>query len=62
MAENDSPAFKSQAKQYFEKLVANKFKVEMSEQKIEDHFSLVEKLKDKEYTLTKAIIKFMREL
>ena len=62
VAENDSPAFKSQAKQYFEKLVANKFKVEMSEQKIEDHFSLVEKLKDKEYTLTKAIIKFMREL
>ena len=40
--------------------MAKKFKVEMSEQKIEDHFSLVEKLKDDEYTLTKAIIKFMR--
>ena len=60
VGENDSPAFKSQAKDYYEKLVQNKFNVIMSEQEIEDHFSLVEKLKDQEYSLSKAIINFMR--
>ena len=44
----------------YEKLVQNKFNVTMAEQKIEDHFSLVEKLKDQEYSLSKAIINFMR--
>ena len=60
VGENDSPAFKSQAKDYYEKLVQNKFNVIMSEQEIEDHFSLVEKLKDQEYSLSTAIINFMR--
>ena len=60
VGENDSPAFKSQAKDYYEKLVQNKFNVTMAEQKIEDHFSLVEKLKDQEYSLSTAIINFMR--
>ena len=60
VGENDSPAFKSQAKDYYEKLVQNKFNVTMTEQEIEDHFSLVEKLKDQEYSLSKAIINFMR--
>ena len=61
VGENDSQAFKNQAKDYFNKLLSNKFNVIMTEQKIEDHFSLVEKLKDEEYSLSKAIINFMRE-
>lgn len=61
VGENDSPAFKSQAKDYYEKLLRNKFDVIMTEQEKEDHFSLVEKLKDEEYSLSKAVIKFMRD-
>ena len=60
VGENDSPAFKSQAKDYYEKLTRNKLNVIMTEQKMEDHFSLVEKLKDEEYSLSKAVINFMR--
>ena len=60
VGENDSQAFKNQAKDYFKKLLSNKFNVIMTEQEIEDHFSLVEKLKDEEYSLSKAIINFMR--
>ena len=61
VGENDSPAFKTQAREYFEKLLSNKFIVTMTEQEIEDHFSLVEKLKDEDYSLSKAIINFMKE-
>ena len=61
VGENDSQAFKNQAKDYYNKLFSNKFNVSMTEQEIEDHFSLVEKLKDEEYSLSKAIINFMRE-
>ena len=60
VGENDSQAFKNQAKDYYKKLMSNKFYVIMTEQEIEDHFSLVEKLKDEEYSLSKAIINFMR--
>ena len=60
VGENDSPAFKSQAKDYYEKLLTNKFNVTMTEQEKEDHFSLVEQLRDQDYSLSKAIINFMR--
>ena len=60
VGENDSQAFKNQATDYYKKLLSNKFNVIMTEQEIEDHFSLVEKLKDEEYSLSKAIINFMR--
>ena len=60
VGQHDSPAFKEQARQYTDLLRARQVKVILTEQGGEDHFSLVEKLKDEDYTLTREIIDFMK--
>ena len=49
-----------QARQYHDLLTGAGLIVRLSEQQGEDHFSLVEKLKDEEYSLTREIIDFMK--
>ena len=62
IGENDSPAFKEQGKRFCAKLQSNKINAFLHHQSLEDHFSLVEKLKDEKYELSIRIIKFMGEL
>ena len=49
-----------QAKQYYDLLTGAGLEVRFSEQQGEDHFSLVEKLKDEEYSLSREVIDFMK--
>jgi len=56
VGENDSPAFKLQAEQYVEQLRCRGFQVTHSVQEKEDHFSLVERLMEEDYSLTEQII------
>ena len=60
VGEHDSPAFKQQARSYTELLKANNIQASLREERGEDHFSLVEKLKDEDYELTQEIINFMK--
>ena len=62
IGENDSPAFKEQGKRFCAKLQRNKINAFLHHQSLEDHFSLVEKLKDEKYELSFRIIKFMDDL
>ena len=59
VGEHDSPAFKQQARQYTEMMRARGVKARLVEQLGEDHFSVVERLKSEEYSLTEEILKFM---
>ena len=60
VGEHDSPAFKQQARRYTELLNSHNIQARLSEQRGEDHFSLVEKLKDEDYELSQEIINFMK--
>jgi len=60
VGENDSPAFMQQAEQYVEELRTRGFRVAFTVQEEEDHFSLVERLMDVNYSLTKQILDFMQ--
>ena len=60
VGEHDSPAFKLQARTYTELLRSHNIEARLSEQAGEDHFSLVEKLKDEDYELSQQIIDFMK--
>jgi len=60
VGENDSPAFRQQAEQYVGELKARGFMVTLTVKKGEDHFSLVERLMDVDYSLTRQIIDFIR--
>ena len=60
VGENDSPAFMQQAELYVGELRARGFMVTLTVKKGEDHFSLVERLMDVDYSLTQQIIDFMR--
>ena len=61
VGEHDSPAFRQQAEQYRDQLSARDVPVTFTTQGGEDHFSLVEKLKDDDYALSKQIIEFMNK-
>ena len=61
VGEHDSPAFRQQAEQYRDQLRARGVPVTFTLQGGEDHFSLVEKLKDDDYALSKQIIEFMNK-
>ena len=61
VGEHDSPAFRQQAEQYRDQLSARGVPVTFTTQGGEDHFSLVEKLKDDDYALSKQIIEFMNK-
>jgi len=56
VGEHDSPAFKLQARQYADLLTAGGLEARVSEQEGEDHFSLVERLKDQDYSLSQERI------
>ena len=60
VGEHDSPAFKQQARSYTDLLGSHGIQARLTEQKGEDHFSLVEKLKDEDYELSQEIINFMK--
>jgi len=60
VGENDSPAFQRQCQQYSDLLRCNKIDVVTRTEKDEDHFSLVEKLKEDSYQLSKEILYFMK--
>ena len=60
VGEHDSPAFKEQARSYSDLLSTHAIQARLTEQKGEDHFSLVEKLKDEDYQLSQEIINFMK--
>ena len=60
VGEHDSPAFKQQARHYTELLNSHNIRASLREERGEDHFSLVEKLKDEDYQLTQEIINFMK--
>jgi len=59
VGENDSPAFKLQAEQYVEELQKRGCQVSHSVQEKEDHFSLVERLMEGDYSLTQQMLAFM---
>jgi len=53
----DSPAFHQQAEEYATALEAGGLQVLRTKQAGEDHFSLVEKLADNDYPLTRDLIR-----
>ena len=59
VGENDSPAFQKQCQQYSDLLRSIKIDVVSRTEKNEDHFSLVEKLKEEDYQLSKEMLYFM---
>ena len=56
---NDSPAFKEQAEKYVGELEGRGGQVAYTVQPGEDHFSLVERLMEEEYSLTQQILDFI---
>ena len=56
----DSPAFQQQAVRYGAALVKQGLEVRMVTVPEEDHFSLVERLMEDEYSLTKDILDWLR--
>ena len=59
VGENDSPAFKEQAEKYVGELEGRGGQVAYTVQPGEDHFSLVERLMEEEYSLTQQCKDFM---
>jgi len=59
VGEDDSPAFHKQTEEYRQQLVSREMVVLSSVVKGEDHFSLVEKLQDDQYSLTKDILRLL---
>lgn len=62
VGEADSPAFHRQAEEYGDSLEAAGMRVVRSTVPREDHFSLVEKLADSNYSLTKDILRLVAGL
>eukprot|EP00092_Neocalanus_flemingeri_P082997 GFUD01104109.1.p1 GENE.GFUD01104109.1~~GFUD01104109.1.p1 ORF type:complete len:294 (+),score=106.62 GFUD01104109.1:76-957(+) len=59
VGENDSPAFKEQAEKYVGELEGRGCQVAFTVQPSEDHFSLVERLMEDQYSLTLQVLAFI---
>ncbi|XP_016890581.1 kynurenine formamidase isoform X2 [Cynoglossus semilaevis] len=58
-AENDSPEFRRQSVEYYNKLKESEISVTMEDVPNTDHFNVIEQLVDGEYCLTKLLVKMM---
>ncbi|KAM4583876.1 kynurenine formamidase isoform 3-T3 [Odontesthes bonariensis] len=59
VAENDSPEFRKQSEEYCKTLEASGLNVTMEDVANTDHFSIIEKLVEEEYHLTKLLLEMM---
>lgn len=58
VAEHESPAFKEQAKELYEKLQKSRHQVEFVDVDNTDHFDIIEKLTEEDFLITKIIFEF----